>query len=975
MALILADRVRETSTTTGTGALSLAGAVVGYQTFSSAIGNTNTCYYAISNPGVAEWEVGIGTYATSGNTLTRTTILKSSNSNAAVNFSAGTKDVFVTYPATKSVYLDASGNVTLAGTLTANTIGAFTLGGTVAGGGNQLNNVIIGTTTPLAGAFTTLTASSTLTVTGAGSIEGLTVGRGGGAVATNTAVGASALAANTSGSLNVAVGTSALAANTSGAGGTAFGREALKANTIGNWNIGVGVNALIANISGSNNIAIGQNCLSSNTTASDNTAVGFQAASANTTGDGNTAIGIYALKTNTTGSSHTAVGRYSLQANTTGTNNNAFGSGSLYNNTTGNYNTAIGDSALLSNTTASNNTAVGYQAGYSNTTGTGMTAVGFGSLYSNTTGNNNSAVGIAALYANTTGANNSAMGNNSLRYNTTGASNTALGDSALNANTTGNNTTAVGYQAGYTNTTGTNGTYLGYQAGYTTTGSGFVGVGYRAGYVKSGSDNFASVMVGNEAGVATTSGLDNTFVGGFVARANTTGSSNTALGTAALYSNTTASNNTAVGYQAGYSTTGATSSFNVFLGIQAGYSATSGNSNLVVGSVAGYSLTTGTNNTFVGCNTSSAACAYYMTTGSKNTILGGYSGNQGGLDIRTASNYIVLSDGDGNPRGIFDSSGNLLVGTTSVFNVNSVDSRVSIKNSGDSAILYLQGKDSTKSSVVAVEAPGQWTGYMAACGDGSSGWFGIPSGAFGLTSGNSAVPLVFATNNTEAARIDSSGSLMVGATSASGSGGLAKLTLDGTRECAVLKSSGGATYSPLVVWNTATSGDNYFAYFSTEGGSYPGTNRGSISYNRTAGLTAYTTTSDYRLKEHIIDLPNALETVSRLKPRQFDWKETGNTTTGFIAHELAEICPHAVTGEKDAVEMQTYEISPAVPATFDEEGNEITAAVEAVIGEREVPKYQGIDTSFLVATLTAAIQEQQAIITALTTRITALEAK
>ena len=111
MALILADRVRETSTTTGTGALTLAGAVVGYQTFSSAIGNTNTTYYAISNPGVAEWEVGIGTYATSGNTLTRTTIIKSSTGTSAINFSAGTKDVFVTYPATKSVYLDASGNV------------------------------------------------------------------------------------------------------------------------------------------------------------------------------------------------------------------------------------------------------------------------------------------------------------------------------------------------------------------------------------------------------------------------------------------------------------------------------------------------------------------------------------------------------------------------------------------------------------------------------------------------------------------------------------------------------------------------------------------------------------------------------------------------------------------------------------------------------------------------------------------------
>jgi hypothetical protein len=80
-----------------------------------------------------------------------------------------------------------------------------------------------------------------------------------------------------------------------------------------------------------------------------------------------------------------------------------------------------------------------------------------------------------------------------------------------------------------------------------------------------------------------------------------------------------------------------------------------------------------------------------------------------------------------------------------------------------------------------------------------------------------------------------------------------------------------------------------------------------------------------------------------------------------------------VTGEKDATEIEQYEISPAVPATFDDEGNELTPAVEAVMGEREVPVYQGIDTSFLVATLTAAIQEQQALITTLTERITALE--
>jgi hypothetical protein len=113
-----------------------------------------------------------------------------------------------------------------------------------------------------------------------------------------------------------------------------------------------------------------------------------------------------------------------------------------------------------------------------------------------------------------------------------------------------------------------------------------------------------------------------------------------------------------VGYQAGY--TNSTGANNVFLGGVAGYSS-SGSSNLHVGYGAGYS-STGSNNTFVGAfGTGSTACGGSMTTGSKNTILGAYSGNQGGLDIRTASNYIVLSDGDGNPRGWFTSGGLLKV--------------------------------------------------------------------------------------------------------------------------------------------------------------------------------------------------------------------------------------------------------------------------------------------------------------------------
>jgi hypothetical protein len=106
MALVVKDRVQETSTTTGTGTFTLAGAVTGFQSF-SVIGNGNTTYYAIV--GGTEWEVGLGTYTSSGTTLARNTILESSNGGTAVNFSAGTKNVFVTYPAEEAVYQDATG--------------------------------------------------------------------------------------------------------------------------------------------------------------------------------------------------------------------------------------------------------------------------------------------------------------------------------------------------------------------------------------------------------------------------------------------------------------------------------------------------------------------------------------------------------------------------------------------------------------------------------------------------------------------------------------------------------------------------------------------------------------------------------------------------------------------------------------------------------------------------------------------------
>jgi hypothetical protein len=109
MALVLDDRVQETTTTTGTGTVTLAGAVPGYQSF-SAIGNGNTTYYCITDG--TNWETGLGTYTASGTTLARTTVIESSNSNSLVNFPAGSKNVFVTYPASQAVLLTGTQTLT-----------------------------------------------------------------------------------------------------------------------------------------------------------------------------------------------------------------------------------------------------------------------------------------------------------------------------------------------------------------------------------------------------------------------------------------------------------------------------------------------------------------------------------------------------------------------------------------------------------------------------------------------------------------------------------------------------------------------------------------------------------------------------------------------------------------------------------------------------------------------------------------------
>jgi hypothetical protein len=165
MALVLADRVNETTTTTGTGTVTLLGAVTGYQSF-AVVGNANTTYYTIASQTLSEWEVGIGTYTSSGTTLARTTVLSSSNSGSLVNFSAGTKNVFVTYPSGKSVNQDASGNVTNAGSITGTNM--------IASNGLHVNSQTVSASYTIAAGYSAISAGPITVASG----QAVTLGSG-----------------------------------------------------------------------------------------------------------------------------------------------------------------------------------------------------------------------------------------------------------------------------------------------------------------------------------------------------------------------------------------------------------------------------------------------------------------------------------------------------------------------------------------------------------------------------------------------------------------------------------------------------------------------------------------------------------------------------------------------------------------------------------------------------------------------------
>ena len=249
---------------------------------------------------------------------------------------------------------------------------------------------------------------------------------------------------------------------------------------------------------------------------------------------------------------------------------------------------------------------------------------------------------------------------------------------------------------------------------------------------------------------------------------------------------------------------------------------------------------------------------------------------------------------------------------------------------------------------------------------GAMGFFGTSSGTMVLRnlSGNLNLDadlnnlsvdskMTFGVDGTTSMTIDSSGNVLVGTTVASGN--KTHIAFDNSAENGMRFSHTSGTYTkPSIA-------------FVSVGGAQVG------SIKSTASATSYITSSDYRLKENITPVQNAGDIVKAMQPVTYTFKSDGSWHDGFLAHELQELHPRAVTGSKDAMKDEEYEVTPAVEATYDAEGVELTPAVPAVMGTRSVPDYQGVDYSKLTPILTAALQEALNKIDALETRLTTLE--
>jgi hypothetical protein len=926
MALVLADRVRETTTTTGTGSVTLAGAYTGFQTFSAAVGNTNSTYYTIANVGSGEWEVGIGTYSSGGNLLSRTTVLASSNGGSLVNFGAGAKDVFVTQPAERALYIASAGTgleskvtaFTNGGIVYASSTSALATGSALVFDGTNLG-VGITPTTKLHVSSASNTFATVESTNGAAYWQMI------GNNATNASYNSllSKYGATTDWSISGGNGTTGqMLFNIGGTEG--FRLNSTSLYTASAINVGIGTSSPASKLhiesASAESFRIGYSSTKTarlGTTSSGDlqvyaydSAVGYRnilLAVDSTTSAGNVGIGtsspsakLHIYKSSLpaelriqSGDTQPTVSFYSDAVQTPTRNWAISSSFAAYGDLCFLQSTALGGNPITAGTTrmtlnASGNLGIGVTPSAFST----GKAIELGSV------NGNALWGIGAnactllsnayfnagyVYANNGFAN---------RYDVGGA---------------------AGVHAWHTAPSGTAGNAITFTQAMTLDASGNLGIGTSSPTAKlevasDGGTTNAVYITDTRAYSATpqsnilfnfkyTSGgaySPGAIIRGGKANAN----DNDYAGELSFWTRINGGNLTqrAIIDSSGNLGLGVTPSvWGSFTGMQ-------------IGALGGLSLGGTTDNIFLGSNVYFGSGAFrYAATGyvaSNYRQTGGWhywftTGTTTGTAGATASFTQAMT---------LDADGDLGIGQTSpafkldvqvaVGGAIAVRPSTSTGNAKQSA-LRLYGSESVTTSRYA----------EVAC--------------FNDTAGSDTNALTFSTGFGatiyERARISSDGNLLVGTTAAQLDGSSKMVVLNSSATVAEFTaSSGTATQAVLRSWNTATSGDNLFQTFHTDAGA---TQRGSIYYNRTGGLLVYLTTSDYRAKDisgPVIDSGSVIDSVPVYMGKM---KDATQERPMFIAHETPA---YAHVGEKDAVDAdgkpvyQQMDASALVPVMWAE---------------------------------------------------------
>ena len=328
-----------------------------------------------------------------------------------------------------------------------------------------------------------------------------------------------------------------------------------------------------------------------------------------------------------------------------------------------------------------------------------------------------------------------------------------------------------------------------------------------------------------------------------------------------------------------------------------------------------------------------------------------YRENNNALIYKTTNDASYISLDGGNIS--FSNAPSGTAGTSATFT-----ERMRIDSSGRVAI---GGTTVTDAHMLNIQGSGAASNIGVVLNDTNT------SKIYGIQNGGSSLKFYDYSASTERMRIDNSGNLLVN----SGNSSVAKVYAVGQNVVTNAVFAAAPTTNGYVSFSTRNAAGTQVGYIYAD-----------------ASGTAYNTNSDYRLKENVVELTGATDRLKQLNPSRFNFiVDSDKTIDGFLAHEVQDIVPEAVTGAKDAMRDEEYEVTPAVyedvviPAVLDDEGNELEAerteqqlVTEAVMGTRSVPDYQGIDQSKLVPLLTAALQEALTEISDLKARVVALEA-